>query len=56
MIFKDVDCPEKVMIRKEELMQYLEKEPVDILVTFGAGNIDRFTGPITEMLENRSGK
>ena len=56
MIFKDVDCPEKVMIRKEGLMQYLEKEPVDILVTFGAGNIDRFTGPITEMLENRSGK
>ena len=44
------------LLKKEELMDYLEKEPVDVLVTFGAGNIDRFTGPITAMLEKRIGK
>ncbi|MBP5636104.1 MAG: UDP-N-acetylmuramate--L-alanine ligase [Bacteroidales bacterium] len=53
IIFRDVTAPEKVQLRKEELMDYLEKEPVDVLVTFGAGNIDRFIPLITEMLEKR---
>ena len=55
IIFKDVTAPEKVLLRKEELMDYLEKEPVDVLVTFGAGNIDRFIEPITALLEKRLG-
>ena len=54
LIFKDVTAPEKVLIRKEELMETLGRERPDVLVTFGAGNIDRFVGPITEMLENES--
>lgn len=53
IIFKDVTCPEKVLLRKEELMEYLEKEPVDVLATFGAGNVDRYIGPITQMLSKR---
>ena len=53
IIFKDVTAPEKVLITKEELMPYLEKEPVDVLVTFGAGNIDRYIEPIKEMLTAR---
>ena len=55
IIFKDVTAPEKVLIRKEELMDYLAKEPLDVLVTFGAGNVDRYIGPITEMLKARLG-
>ena len=53
IILRDVTAPEKVLVEKEDLMKYLENEPVDVLVTFGAGNIDRFIGPITEMLDNR---
>ena len=53
IIFKDVTAKEKVLIRKEELMDLLKDEPIDVLVTFGAGNVDRFIGPITEMLEAR---
>lgn len=53
IIFDRVTCPDKVMIPKTGLMTLLEKEPVDILVTFGAGDIDRFTGPITAILEKR---
>ena len=53
IIFKDVTAPEKVLMTKEELMPYLEKEPVDVLVTFGAGNIDRYIEPIKEMLSAR---
>ena len=53
IIFKDVTAQEKVLVTKEELMPLLEKETIDVLVTFGAGNIDRFIGPITEMLSKR---
>ncbi len=54
MIFKDVTAPEKVLLKKEELMDYLADEPLDVLVTFGAGNIDRFIEPITQLLKERS--
>ena len=53
LIFKDVTAPEKLLITKEELMETLSKEAPDVLVTFGAGNIDRFVEPITKMLEER---
>ena len=53
IIFKDVTAPEKVLITKEELMPYLEKETLDVLITFGAGNIDRYIEPIKEMLNAR---
>ncbi len=53
IIFKDVTAPEKVLLKKEELMDYLAKEPLDVLVSFGAGNIDRFIEPITELLKSR---
>ena len=53
MIFKDVTAPEKVLLKKEALMDYLSDEPLDVLVTFGAGNIDRFIEPITQLLKSR---
>ena len=53
IIFDNVTAPEKVIMVKEELMDYLKDEPIDTLITFGAGNIDRFIGPITEMLCQR---
>lgn len=53
IIFDKVTAPEKVLLKKEELMDYLEKEELDVLVTFGAGNIDRYIEPITEMLRKR---
>lgn len=53
IIFKDVTCPEKVLLTKAELMPYLEHEDIDVLVTLGAGDIDRFVPQITGMLEKR---
>ena len=53
LIFDKVTAPEKVLLKKEELMGYLSNEPVDVLVTLGAGNVDGFIGPITEMLSQR---
>ena len=53
LIFKDVTAPEKVMMHREDVLEALRGEKLDVLVTFGAGNIDRLVGPITEMLETR---
>ena len=53
LIFKDVTAPEKVMMHREDVLEALRGENLDVLVTFGAGNIDRLVGPITEMLETR---
>ena len=50
IIFKDVTCQEKVLLRRSELMDYLKDEKVEMLVTLGAGDIDRFVGQIAEML------
>ena len=54
IILSAATTPEKVLVPKEELMDYLKKEPVDVLVTCGAGNIDRFVEPITQLLSARS--
>ena len=53
LIFKDVTCPDKVLIAKEALMEELKKKDMDVLVSFGAGNIDRFIGPIREWMESK---
>lgn len=55
LILNMATTAEKVLLRKEELMDYLSREPLDVLVTFGAGNIDRFIGPISDMLKARIG-
>ena len=38
----------------DDELPYLLKEDIDVLVTFGAGDIDRFTGAITELLASQS--
>ena len=53
IIFKDVTCKRKIMLHKEELMGYLEGKDLDVLATFGAGDIDRLVQPITDLLEKR---
>ena len=53
LIFKDVSCPEKLLVHKSELMDLLSREELDVLITLGAGDIDRFVPEITGMLEKR---
>jgi UDP-N-acetylmuramate--alanine ligase len=52
IIFKDITV-EKVLLKRAELLDYLRDEPVEILATLGAGDIDRFVGDIARMLELR---
>ena len=53
LIYKDITAPEKMLIQKDELMDVLSREELDVLCTFGAGDIDRFIKPITELLISR---
>ena len=52
IIFKDITS-EKVLLKRSELMDYLREEPVEVLATLGAGDIDRFIGEIADMLDKR---
>ena len=53
IIFNDVTAPEKVLLRRDEFMDYMRNEKVELLVTLGAGDIDRFVPEIAEMLSKQ---
>ena len=53
IIFNDVTCTEKILLKRSELMDYLAQEPVELLATLGAGDIDRFVPEIAQMLKER---
>jgi UDP-N-acetylmuramate--alanine ligase len=56
IIFDDVTAPEKVLIRKDELLDYLKDETLgekEVFVTLGAGDIDRLVGPLAQMLTEK---
>lgn len=50
LIYNNVTCAEKHLIKNTELLPFLNKKQLDVIVTMGAGNIDRFVEPIKEML------
>lgn len=53
LIFNELDSTiEKKLIKKEELLQYIGKEPIEVLMTIGAGDIDTFVPQIKNTLKN----
>jgi UDP-N-acetylmuramate--alanine ligase len=55
IIFDKVTIRDKILCRKEELMKIIENRDFDILMTLGAGDIDRLVEPIREKLITKSG-
>ena len=53
IIFDRVTVGKKTLLKKEEVLDFLKGKEIDILVTFGAGDIDRLIVPIEEMLKER---
>ena len=53
IIFDKVTAGNKIMLKKEEVLDYLKEKEIDILVTFGAGDIDRLIVPIENLLKER---
>ena len=54
MILDKVTLKQAVYCRREELLDLLEERETDVLITMGAGDIDRFAGPITQILKNKA--
>ena len=54
IIFDNVTCSDKILVEKSKLMETLAARDIDCLVTFGAGDIDRFIEPIKEYLLHRN--
>jgi UDP-N-acetylmuramate--alanine ligase len=53
MIFENVTTRDKIMCSKEDLLQVIKQTEVEVLITLGAGDIDKFTGPLTQLLKER---
>ena len=53
LIFKDIDCKEKKLLNYEELLDWLQSKELEVVVSLGAGNIDRLVQPIKELLTKR---
>jgi UDP-N-acetylmuramate--alanine ligase len=53
IIFRDVHVKEKIMCSKEQLTDILRQADIEILITLGAGDIDKYVEPIKQLLLNR---
>lgn len=53
LILKDVTIHDKTFVPKENLLTLLEDREIEILVTFGAGDIERLVPDIRKFLKNR---
>jgi UDP-N-acetylmuramate--alanine ligase len=53
LIYNQLTCPEKSLIRKEELPDFVKSKQFDVILTIGAGDIDKYLMPIKEILSNK---
>ena len=51
MILDKVTIADKCIVSKEQFMETIKGRDIDCLVTFGAGDIDRFINPIEEYIK-----
>jgi UDP-N-acetylmuramate--alanine ligase len=54
IIFKDVELRNKFLCSKENLLPLLKEKELDVVVTFGAGDIDQLVPEIKEQLKKLS--
>ncbi len=53
LIFRNMKLKNKRMLNLEDIPEFLDKENLDVLVTIGAGDIDRLVEPIEVKLGER---
>ncbi len=54
MVFDKVNLDEKHLCEKDKLIDYLIGKELQVLLTIGAGDIDKLVKPIKELLENKA--
>lgn len=52
-VLEKVRMENKKLMSKEELLQYINEQEFEILLTMGAGDIDQLTGPIEKCLKSK---
>jgi UDP-N-acetylmuramate--alanine ligase len=52
IIFDNVELDDKTLLNKNELISFIKNKTYDVLVTFGAGDIDKLVPQIKLVLEN----
>jgi UDP-N-acetylmuramate--alanine ligase len=53
LIYDQLTSGEKHLISKEQLLETIKgKNDIEVLVTIGAGDIDKYVEPIKQILEN----
>lgn len=56
IIFDEVKAPVKILLKKEELVEWMEGQQLEgkeLFMTLGAGDIDRLVGPLGKILEDK---
>lgn len=53
LIFDKVTLEDKVLIEKDRLLDTVAARDIDCLITFGAGDIDRFIEPLEQQLKQK---
>ncbi len=53
VIFDRITSKEKVLLKKAELLDFLENKELDVLVTLGAGDIEHLLPAIKQLLEKK---
>lgn len=53
LIYDNITSQEKVLCQKEDLLALLRCKPLEVLVTFGAGDIDRLLPDIEKLLSEK---
>jgi UDP-N-acetylmuramate--alanine ligase len=56
VLLDHISIPNKKLVSKDTLLNVLESSTLEVLITAGAGDIDRFIQPIKELCERRYGK
>jgi UDP-N-acetylmuramate--alanine ligase len=55
IIYNKMNLASRTLVNKKTLMEELAEKEIDVLLTLGAGDIDRFVQPIKSWLEQRVG-
>lgn len=53
IILDKIEHCEKILCQPEELLELVRNRPMEVLLTIGAGNIDRFIRPITQIMREK---
>jgi UDP-N-acetylmuramate--alanine ligase len=56
IILNKVTCEKKILCSLKNAMEIIDKQDIDVLLTMGAGNIDKLVNSITAMLKHKEEK